>query len=93
MMAFPALGLTKTVWAVDMLLECGVLGEGIPDDVDRKKWHDICSVDPRNDVQLLERGDRHVFAAHDAGAWRVFEAKYSHYGASLAYSEVRGTTV
>jgi nitrite reductase/ring-hydroxylating ferredoxin subunit len=93
MMAIPALGLTKTVWAVDLLLECGVLGEDIPSDVDGKKWHDICPVDAHDDVQLLECGGRHVFAAYDAGAWRVFEAKCSHHGVSLAYSEVRGTTV
>lgn len=93
MMAFPALGLTKTVWAVDILLDCGVFGEDTDGDVDLEVWHDVCAADAGSGIRVLECDGRHLFVVEEAGVWRVFDAKCPHHGTSLAYCQVQGTTV
>jgi len=93
MMAFPALGLTKIVWAVDILLECGVFEAPVKDDGEAEKWHDICSANGDDKIQVLECDGRDLFAAAQEGSWRVFDAKCPHHGTNLAFCEIRGTTV
>lgn len=95
MMAFPALGLSKIVWAVDVLLECGVLEAQLSNDEDdsREKWHDICAVNERAGVEVLECEGRHVFVVMEAGNWRVFDASCPHHGTNLAYCAIQGMTV
>jgi nitrite reductase/ring-hydroxylating ferredoxin subunit len=93
MMAFPALGLSKTIWAIDVLLDCGVLIHDNPDVEQDSQWHDICAVDSEYEFQILECDGRNVFASRDKDAWRVFDAKCTHHGASLAFCDIRSGEV
>jgi nitrite reductase/ring-hydroxylating ferredoxin subunit/alkylhydroperoxidase/carboxymuconolactone decarboxylase family protein YurZ len=93
MMAFPALGLSKTVWAIDILLDCGVLQEDEGGDAQRGTWHDIGAALDAGGIQVLECKGRHLFAVQQQEKWRVFDAKCPHHGTDLAFCEVRGTTV
>lgn len=92
MMAFPALGLSKTVWAVDILLDCGVLTE-LPDDTAEGEWHDVCAADPSASVRLVECGELPLFVSHRDETWRVFEARCPHHETNLASCRIQGGTV
>jgi len=93
MMAFPALGFSKIVWAVDVLLECGVLDETALEPEEGESWHDICDVDEAASIHVRKSDGRYVFAVNHGESWRVFEAKCPHAGTSLAACEIRGASV
>lgn len=93
MMAFPALGLSKTVWAVDILLDCGVLAELPETAPDTGAWHDICAADETAPARLVEHGERPLFVTHRDGTWRVFEARCPHHGTNLSSCRIHGGTV
>ena len=82
-MAFPALGLTKTVWAVDVLIECIVFGhDKLPSEAEGE-WHDMGVTDGRRAVELVERGGRAVFVSRDGDKWRTFDAKCADHDATV----------
>lgn len=94
LMAFPALGLTKTVWAVDVLIECGVLRDDKKDSADEQCWHDIRDLsDSPQGIAVCECDGRYVFAAYHAEKWRVFDAKCPHSGTSLAFCPIIRSTI
>lgn len=93
MMAFPALGLSKTLWAVDVLLECGVLSVDDTDDFQRGKWHDTGAALEAGGIQILECEGRHLFAVGQRDDWRVFDTRCPHQGTDLAFCDVHGATV
>lgn len=93
MMAFPALGLSKTLWAVDILLDCGVLAE-LPDAAAAAgEWHDVCAADESVPVRLVECGDLPLFVSHRDGRWRVFEARCPHHDTNLSSCRIQGGAV
>jgi nitrite reductase/ring-hydroxylating ferredoxin subunit len=94
LMAFPALGLSKTVWAVDVLIECGVLGSDIKDAADGKSWHDIrdLSNSPQG-ITVSESDGRYVFAVCRDDQWHVFDARCPHSGTSLAFCPITRSTI
>ncbi len=93
MMAFPALGLSKTVWAVDILLDCGVLAD-LPDAaVAAEQWHDVCPADQSAPVRVFECDERSLFVSHRDGTWRAFEVSCPHHGTNLAGCRIQGGTV
>lgn len=93
MMAFPAIGLTKTVWAVDVLLECGVFEHDKPVSEEIGQWHDIRSTEGVSTPDIIECDGRSLFVSQDDDNWRIFDAKCSHHGATLAFCEINGSTV
>ncbi|MGR9090153.1 MAG: Rieske 2Fe-2S domain-containing protein [Gammaproteobacteria bacterium] len=93
MMAFPALGLTKTVWAVDVLLECGVLADIPQAAAANGEWHDVCAADQPQPVQLVECDERPLFVVYRDATWRAFEARCPHHGTNLSTCRVQGGTV
>lgn len=93
MMAFPALGLTKTVWAVDVLLECGVLADIADTAAVDGEWRDICAADQARPVQVVDCDERPLFVVYRDEGWRVFEARCPHHGTNLSGCRVQGGTV
>lgn len=108
MMAFPALGLSKTVWAVDILLECGVLTElpNIEDATEEfttkvssvavspsESWHDLGDTHATGKLSVREADGRQVFVAQHDDQWRVFDTRCPHSGTSLAYARIKNGCV
>jgi len=93
MMAFPALGLTKTVWAVDVLLECGVFTESSTTADADAVWHDVCAAAEARGVQTIECDGRELFVVCRDAGWRVFEARCPHHGTNLAMCRIKKDTV
>ena len=100
MMAFPALGLSKIIWAVDILLDIDALPRLDVDSAPRAgsddtAWHLLGET---NDfvgdvVRTVSVDGRSVFVSKLASEFRVFEAKCTHHETSLAFVETSGGEV
>ncbi|MBE7420276.1 MAG: Rieske 2Fe-2S domain-containing protein [Ideonella sp.] len=95
LMAFPALGLAKIVWAVDILLamdlpefQSAALGaEG--------QWHDVIGVDelaPGGTVRV-ERDGRGLFVHRIGDDWRVYDSRCPHQSTEIPELALHGSTL
>lgn len=91
LMAFPALGLAKIVWAADVLLamqlpEFDLAGMG------GRSWQDLGLLKsvPRGKLQKFERGGRAVFVYRDAEGCRVYDAHCPHQGTNIPLEALKG---
>lgn len=93
LMAFPALGLAKIVWAVDIILamdlpqfqpaELG--GEGA--------WHDVMATAELapDGVTRVECDGRGLFVHHGSEGWRVFDSRCPHQTTNIPHLALKGT--
>ncbi|MBK6659840.1 MAG: Rieske 2Fe-2S domain-containing protein [Proteobacteria bacterium] len=104
MMAFPALGLSRIVWAVDVLIEHGVEGfaelslhddEAAPVAAPRGETLDVCALDQLPERQTVKRnsGRYPLLLWREGGAVRAFKAYCSHQGMELMTSGIKGAQV
>ena len=102
LMAFPALGLAKIVWAVDIILamdlpefQPGALGgEG--------QWHDVMAAQDlaAGQVQRVDCDGRGLFVYHATAEeatggdeWRVFDSRCPHQGTDIPSLALEGATL
>jgi nitrite reductase/ring-hydroxylating ferredoxin subunit/alkylhydroperoxidase/carboxymuconolactone decarboxylase family protein YurZ len=81
LMAFPALGLAKLVWATEVILamelpEFAFLAGAPP----APAWHDLLAAGevPAGQTRRIEAAGRAVFVHHGAAGWRVFDSRCPH---------------
>ena len=98
LMAFPALGLAKIVWAVDIILALGLpnfepaaLGAA-------GEWHDLLATKGFHvgETRRVECDGRWLFVhRHDrrANGWRVFDSRCPHQGTDIPQSALAGATL
>lgn len=95
LMAFPALGLAKIVWAVDIILamdlpqfqpaELGGAGE----------WHDVMGaldLEPGS-VTRVECDGRGLFVHHADDGWKVFDSRCPHQTTNIPHLALSGATL
>lgn len=78
--AFPTLGLTKIVWAIDILLDMD-LPEFRPESLGHEAaWHDVAAIAdlPGDRGVCLEYGAGRLFARRDGGTVRAFSSRCPH---------------
>ena len=82
--AFPALGLAKIVWAVDVILAMD-LPEFASLAAPPPRWHDVAAADsiPHGETRRLECDGHAVFAHRGAAGWRVYDARCPHQGTDI----------
>ena len=95
LMAFPALGLAKIVWAVDIILEMdlpefqpGALGGG-------GEWHDVMAtadLDPGG-VTRVDCDGRGLFVHLGDDGWRVFDSRCPHQTTNIPHLALNGCTL
>lgn len=95
LMAFPALGLAKIVWAVDIILaldlpefQPGALGgEGT--------WHEVLATDgfAPGEVRRVDCDARSLFVTRDAEDWRVYDSRCPHQTTNIPHLALDGTTL
>ena len=95
LMAFPALGLAKIVWAVDVILEMdlpqfqpGALGaEG--------RWHDVMAADALavGESMRVECDGRGLFVHHAADGFRVYDSRCPHQTTNIPHLALKGHTL
>ncbi len=95
LMAFPALGLAKIVWAVDIILamdlpefrDAGLGSEGA--------WHDLmaCTDLEPGATARIECDGRGLFVHRDEQGWKVFDSRCPHQTTNIPHLALRGATL
>jgi len=107
MMAFPALGLSRIVWAVDVLIAHGVegfaegeAGDEVPVAAEtappaRGESLDVCALDQLPERQTVKRnsGRYPLLLWREGGTVRAYKAYCSHQGMELMASGIKGAQV
>jgi len=80
LMAFPALGLAKIVWAVDILLEMDI-PEFRPENLTIEgTWHDVMAISESSEggITYRECGGRHLFIYRNGETTKVYDSHCPH---------------
>jgi nitrite reductase/ring-hydroxylating ferredoxin subunit/alkylhydroperoxidase/carboxymuconolactone decarboxylase family protein YurZ len=95
--AFPALGLAKIVWAIDIILEMDIPGfdparlggAAAPD------WHDVAALAdlPADGVKRIEIGKRGLFILRTPAEIRVYDSRCPHQVTNIPELALRGRTL
>jgi nitrite reductase/ring-hydroxylating ferredoxin subunit/alkylhydroperoxidase/carboxymuconolactone decarboxylase family protein YurZ len=83
--AFPTLGLTKIVWAVDIIIGMEI-PEFNPDSLGHKKiWHDVISIGELKDkkVTCVKADDRELFIYTNNDNIKVFDSRCPHQATNI----------
>ncbi len=80
LMAFPALGLAKIVWAVDILLKMDLPGFNPEIMLGEAQWHDLAASDDIRDgeTRRIDQGGRGVFVHREKDRYKVFDSRCPH---------------
>lgn len=99
LMAFPALGLAKITWAVDIILDMNIPGFD-PDVITQKapaaaEWRDVmASKDVKDgEVTRTECQGRGLFVYRDKKSYQVYDSRCPHQGTNMPDLAVNGTTL
>ncbi len=93
--AFPTLGLTKIVWAIDIILKME-LPEFSPEALDQKKsWHDVIAVNELKDKEVIhvQVDRRDLFIYTEDEAIKVFDSHCPHQATNIPASALEGCTL
>jgi nitrite reductase/ring-hydroxylating ferredoxin subunit/alkylhydroperoxidase/carboxymuconolactone decarboxylase family protein YurZ len=92
LMAFPALGLAKIVWAVEILLDMDI-PDFRPERLDAKpEWHDVMAVEEAPEGQIAYRAcdGRHVFVYRSNEEIRVYDSRCPHQVTDIPHLALEG---
>lgn len=96
LMAFPALGLARIVWAVDIILEMKLPGFN-PDAMLGKppRWRDVVEAKSlkSGDIIRLEVDGRGVFAYREARSYKVYDSRCPHQNTNITELALKGVTL
>lgn len=99
LMAFPALGLAKIVWAVDIILDMNLPGFA-PEAMTQKApsepvWRDLMASQDVPDGQVLriEHAGRGLFVYRNKRSFRVYDSHCPHQSTDLTQLAVSGATL
>lgn len=95
LMAFPALGLARIVWAVDIILAMQLPGfePAAPDG--EAEWHDVIATRGFGvgQTRRVECDGRGLFVHRHAEGWRVFDSRCPHEATDIPRQALDGTTL
>ena len=92
LMAFPALGLTKIVWAVDILLKMD-LPDFNPDIMAAEPaWHDLAAADEIKDgeTRRVDSDGRAVFVHREKDDYKVYDSRCPHQSTDIPELALEG---
>lgn len=105
LMAFPALGLAKIIWAVDIILEMnlpefdlaipGSPGPELAAAPEPSRWHDVMvGTDARDgEVTRTECDGRGMFIYRDKKTFQVFDSRCPHQSTDIPELALKGSTL
>ena len=91
-MAFPALGLARIVWAVDILLDMDI-PEFRPELLGAESiWHDVMSVDDvqQDDIAYTDCDGRSLFIYRNSDEIRVYDSRCPHQVTNIPHLALEG---
>ena len=93
LMAFPALGLAKIIWAVDLILAMDI-PEFKPEAMSEpeKQWHDVMAATElkAGDVQRRDCDGRGLFVYRDNKGIRVYDSRCPHQSTNIPHLALDG---
>jgi nitrite reductase/ring-hydroxylating ferredoxin subunit len=95
LMAFPALGLAKIVWAVDIILAMD-LPEFQPAAMGEPgQWHDLMGADELQpgETRRVECDGRALFVHRAGDDWRVYDSRCPHQTTDIPHLALQGCTL
>jgi nitrite reductase/ring-hydroxylating ferredoxin subunit len=96
LMAFPALGLAKIVWAVDIILAMDI-PEFKPEAMTEPEqhWHDVMAAAElkAGDVQRVDCDGRGLFLYRDDEGIRVYDSRCPHQSTNIPHLALEGNTL
>jgi nitrite reductase/ring-hydroxylating ferredoxin subunit/alkylhydroperoxidase/carboxymuconolactone decarboxylase family protein YurZ len=95
LMAFPALGLAKIVWAVDIILDMN-LPEFSPEAMHgQQQWHDVmAAADVKaGEAQRVDCDGHGLFVWRDGDEIRVYDSRCPHQTTDIPHLALQGTTL
>ncbi|MBI4741068.1 MAG: Rieske 2Fe-2S domain-containing protein [Betaproteobacteria bacterium] len=93
LMAFPALGLAKIIWATDIILAMNIPGFDLAALHQKGDWHDLMAIDdlPVDQAQSVSCDGRNVFVYRKEDAIRVFDSSCPHQTTNIPFLALKGT--
>ena len=92
LMAFPALGLAKIVWAADVILAMD-LPEFRPENLDAQpKWHDLLAANAAADDEITyaDCDGRSLFIYRKGSSYRVYDSRCPHQVTNIPHLALEG---
>lgn len=95
LMAFPALGLAKIVWAVDIILEMNLPGFSPEALQGETAWHDLIGSDElaSGQTQRVECDGRALFVHRAGDEWHVYDSRCPHQTTDIPHLALEGHTL
>ena len=95
LMAFPALGLPKIVWAVDIILEMNLPGFDPEALHGRANWHDLLGSEELapGQTRRLDCDGRSVFVHRAGEDWHVYDSRCPHQTTDIPQLALEGCTL
>ena len=93
LMAFPALGLAKIIWATDIILSMNIPGFDLDALNQEARWHDLIAVDdlPMEQATPVDSDGRNVFIYRSAQAIHVYDSSCPHQSTHIPFLALQGT--
>lgn len=95
LMAFPALGLAKIIWAVDIILEMNIPAFDPDAWTAVEEWHDVMAAADiqAGEVTRIECDGRGLFIYRDARGVRVYDSRCPHQTTDIPHLALEGITL
>ena len=96
LMAFPALGLAKIVWAVEIILAQNLPGFSPEALAGQGAWHDVMAAAElgADQVRRVDCDGRSLFVTRDGdGGVRVYDSRCPHQSTDIPHLSLEGTTL
>ena len=98
LMAFPALGLSKIIWAVDLILAMDLPAFRLPappDAAAQPAWHDVMATRSLRvgASRRIDGGGRGLFVHRDAQGFNVYDSRCPHQATELQAPDLSGCTL
>jgi nitrite reductase/ring-hydroxylating ferredoxin subunit/alkylhydroperoxidase/carboxymuconolactone decarboxylase family protein YurZ len=95
LMAFPALGLAKIIWAVDIILDMNIPAFRPEAWAVEEEWHDVMAAAEvcAGEVARVECDGRGLFVYRDPEGLRVYDSRCPHQTTDIPHLALDGTTL
>lgn len=90
--AFPALGLTRIVWAVDIILDMDIPEFRAENLGMEKRWHELGPVEKVSEGQVtyFDKDGRNLFVYRDASTFQVYDSRCPHQVTNIPHLALQG---
>lgn len=95
LMAFPALGLTRIVWAIDVILAMDLPEFALDHIGAEPAWHDLLDAESLavGETRRIDREGRGLFVFRDTSRFRVYDSLCPHQGTNIPHLALQGETL